>query len=41
VLPYVEMGFRHLVFHSPADDQASFLQRFARDVIPRLRERAG
>jgi coenzyme F420-dependent glucose-6-phosphate dehydrogenase len=41
VLPYVEMGFHHLVFHSPADDQASFLDRFARDVIPRLRDRAG
>jgi coenzyme F420-dependent glucose-6-phosphate dehydrogenase len=36
---YVEMGFRHLVFHSPAADQERFLGLFAADVLPRLRER--
>jgi coenzyme F420-dependent glucose-6-phosphate dehydrogenase len=39
VAPYVEMGFRHLVFHSPAADQAPFLERLGAEVLPRLRER--
>ena len=37
IAPYVELGFRHLVFHSPADDQARFLERFAAEIAPRLR----
>ena len=37
VRPYVEAGFRHLVFHAPGHDQAGFLVDFARDVLPRLR----
>ena len=37
---YVEMGFTHLIFHSPAADQAGFLTRFAADIAPRLREHA-
>jgi coenzyme F420-dependent glucose-6-phosphate dehydrogenase len=39
--PYVEMGFRHLVFHSPAPDQTRFLERFAAEALPPLRERFG
>ena len=39
VAPYVDLGFRHLVFHSPAPDQSRFLERFAADALPRLRER--
>jgi coenzyme F420-dependent glucose-6-phosphate dehydrogenase len=39
VAPYVEMGFRHLVFHSPAADQAPFLERFGAEVLPLLRDR--
>jgi coenzyme F420-dependent glucose-6-phosphate dehydrogenase len=39
VAPYVELGFRHLVFHSPADDQSRFLELFAAEALPRLRER--
>jgi coenzyme F420-dependent glucose-6-phosphate dehydrogenase len=38
VRPYVEMGFRHLVFHAPGPDQARFLRLYAKDVIPRLRK---
>jgi coenzyme F420-dependent glucose-6-phosphate dehydrogenase len=34
---YVELGFDELVFHAPGDDQARFLEQFARDVLPRLR----
>jgi coenzyme F420-dependent glucose-6-phosphate dehydrogenase len=37
IAPYVEMGFRHLVFHSPAEDQLDFLERFAAAIAPRLR----
>jgi coenzyme F420-dependent glucose-6-phosphate dehydrogenase len=41
VSAYVELGFRHLVFHSPADDQSRFLQLFADEVAPALRSRFG
>jgi coenzyme F420-dependent glucose-6-phosphate dehydrogenase len=36
---YVALGFDHLVFHAPGDDQLRFLDQFCRDVVPRLRER--
>jgi coenzyme F420-dependent glucose-6-phosphate dehydrogenase len=38
VKPFVELGFRHLVFHSPAEDQEGFLDRFSAEVVPVLRE---
>ena len=41
VAPYVELGFRHLVFHSPSPDQPRFLQLFADEVAPVLRSRFG
>jgi coenzyme F420-dependent glucose-6-phosphate dehydrogenase len=41
IAPYVELGFTHLVFHSPADDQERFLRVYAEQVVPRLRERWG
>lgn len=34
---YVELGFRHLVFHSPAHDQRRFLELYGAEVLPRLR----
>ena len=34
---YVDLGFRHLVFHAPGPDQARFLRLYAEHVIPRLR----
>ena len=37
IAPYLELGFRHLVFHSPARDQLGFLERFAAEIAPRLR----
>jgi coenzyme F420-dependent glucose-6-phosphate dehydrogenase len=37
IRPYVDMGFRHLVFHSPGSDQARFLNLYAEQVLPRLR----
>jgi coenzyme F420-dependent glucose-6-phosphate dehydrogenase len=34
---YVDMGFRHLVFHAPGPDQARFLNLYADQVLPKLR----
>lgn len=39
--PYLELGFTHLVFHAPGDDQARFLKLYASQILPRLRERWG
>ena len=38
---YVDLGFDHLVFHAPGEDQRRFLEQFSADVLPLLRERAG
>jgi coenzyme F420-dependent glucose-6-phosphate dehydrogenase len=37
IRPYVEMGFRHLLFHAPGADQRRFLKLYSEKVIPRLR----
>jgi len=37
---YLELGFDELVLHAPGPDQRGFLEQFAADVLPRLRERA-
>jgi coenzyme F420-dependent glucose-6-phosphate dehydrogenase len=34
---YVKLGFDHLVFHGPGEDQHRFLEQFCADVVPRLR----
>jgi coenzyme F420-dependent glucose-6-phosphate dehydrogenase len=39
IRPYIEMGFRHLVFHAPGTDQARFLNLYADQVLPKLRAR--
>ena len=36
---YVGLGFDHLVFHAPGEDQPRFLEQFSADVLPRLRDR--
>jgi coenzyme F420-dependent glucose-6-phosphate dehydrogenase len=41
IAPYVEWGFRHLVFHFPGDDQERAMALYAEHVMPRLRERFG
>lgn len=41
IRPYVELGFRHLVFHAPGPDQARFLKLYAEQVLPRLRAAFG
>ncbi len=38
IRPYVEMGFRHLVFHAPGPDQLRFLRLYGERVLPRLRQ---
>ena len=35
---YVDLGFDHLAFHAPGDDQRRFLEQFCGDVVPKLRE---
>jgi coenzyme F420-dependent glucose-6-phosphate dehydrogenase len=40
IMTYVELGFRHLVFHAPGADQKRFLQLYGKQVLPRLRDRA-
>jgi len=41
IRPYIELGFTHLVFHAPGDDQSRFLQLYAREILPRIRQRWG
>ncbi len=38
---YVDLGFRHLVFHAPGPDQERFLKLYGEQVLPRLRKRFG
>ncbi len=41
IRPYVELGFRHLVFHAPGPDQPRFLKLYAQQVLPKLRAAFG
>ena len=41
IKPYVDLGFRHLVFHAPGPDQERFLRLYGDQVLPRLRQRLG
>ena len=38
VKPYVDLGLTHLVFHAPGEDQPRFLDAFAEQLTPGLRE---
>ena len=38
IRPYLELGFNHLVFHAPGDDQMEFLRLYGEEILPRLRE---
>jgi coenzyme F420-dependent glucose-6-phosphate dehydrogenase len=35
---YTDIGFNHLVFHAPGNDQARFLELYGTEVLPRLRK---
>jgi len=41
IRPYIELGFRHLVFHAPGPDQERFLRLYSAQVLPKLRQRFG
>jgi len=41
IAAYVDLGFRHLVFHAPGPDQSRFLKLYGEQVLPRLRKRFG
>ncbi len=41
IRPYLELGFRHLVFHAPGPDQARFIRLYSEHVLPRLRAQFG
>src|ERR687883_684060 len=35
---YSDLGFNHLVFHAPGNDQKRFIELYAEQVLPRLRK---
>jgi coenzyme F420-dependent glucose-6-phosphate dehydrogenase len=39
VCEYLDMGFKHLVFHAPGPDQERFLRLYSEQILPRLRDR--
>jgi coenzyme F420-dependent glucose-6-phosphate dehydrogenase len=39
--PYLDLGFNHLVFHAPGQGQARFIELYAAQILPRIRERWG
>ena len=39
--PYLELGFNHLVFHAPGNDQKRFLELYGSQILPRIRARWG
>lgn len=41
IRPYVELGFRHLVFHAPGADQTRFIKLYSEQVMPKLRKAFG
>ncbi len=40
VTEYLDMGFKHLVFHAPGPDQERFLRLYSTEILPRLRDRS-
>jgi coenzyme F420-dependent glucose-6-phosphate dehydrogenase len=40
VVEYLDMGFKHLVFHAPGPDQERFLRLYSERILPELRNRA-
>ena len=36
--PYLDLGFTHLVFHHPGDDQRRFLELYGKQILPRIRK---
>ena len=40
VQQYIDLGFDYIFLHSAGPDQRSFIERYGRDVLPRLRSQA-
>jgi coenzyme F420-dependent glucose-6-phosphate dehydrogenase len=38
IMFYIDLGFNHLVFHAPGNDQRRFLDLYAKSVLPLLRK---
>jgi coenzyme F420-dependent glucose-6-phosphate dehydrogenase len=38
---YIELGFTHLIFHAPGEDQSRFLRLYSQEILPRIRQRWG
>ncbi len=41
IRPYLELGFTHLIFHAPGDDQSRFIHLYAKEILPKLRQQWG
>ena len=41
ITPYIYLGFSHLVFHAPGPDQERFLRLYAKEILPRIRNKFG
>ena len=41
IAPYIELGFKHLVFHAPGPDQNRFIELYGKTVLPALRKKFG
>lgn len=39
--PYLDLGFTHLVFHHPGEDQSRFIKLYSTQILPRLRDEFG
>ncbi|XVV10637.1 glucose-6-phosphate dehydrogenase (coenzyme-F420) [Actinoplanes sp. CA-131856] len=39
IAEYLDMGFKHLVFHAPGPDQERFLRLYSEKILPQLRSR--
>ena len=39
--PYLDLGFRNLVFHHPGEDQSRFIDLYAKQILPRIRKEWG
>jgi coenzyme F420-dependent glucose-6-phosphate dehydrogenase len=39
--PYIQLGFNHLVFHAPGEDQTRFIELYGSQILPRIRKEWG
>ncbi|MEO8743790.1 MAG: glucose-6-phosphate dehydrogenase (coenzyme-F420) [Candidatus Dormiibacterota bacterium] len=39
--PYLDLGFNHLVFHAPGQDQRRFIELYGSQILPRIRREWG